>query len=77
MRKTQPSCSKAIDVRRLECRCTVATHISIPKIVRKYPLGRIGQPTDIAPTIAFLASEGAGWITGQVMSINGGYSMVG
>ncbi len=50
---------------------------NMPKIVRKYPLGRIGQPTDIAPTIAFLASEGAGWITGQVMSINGGYSMVG
>lgn len=50
---------------------------NMDKIVRKYPLGRIGQPTDIAPMIAFLASEGAGWITGQVMSINGGYSMVG
>ena len=50
---------------------------NMDKIVAKYPLGRIGQPTDIAPMIAFLASEGAGWITGQVMSINGGYSMVG
>lgn len=47
------------------------------KIVRQYPLGRIGLPGDIAPMIAFIASEGAGWITGQVVSINGGYSMVG
>jgi NAD(P)-dependent dehydrogenase (short-subunit alcohol dehydrogenase family) len=47
------------------------------KIVRQYPLRRIGKPSDIAPTIAFLASEGAGWITGQVLSVNGGFSMVG
>ncbi|MDP6705985.1 MAG: SDR family oxidoreductase [Alphaproteobacteria bacterium] len=50
---------------------------NMEKIVRQYPLGRIGQPSDIAPTVAFLASEGAGWITGQVLSISGGYSMVG
>jgi NAD(P)-dependent dehydrogenase (short-subunit alcohol dehydrogenase family) len=47
------------------------------KIVRQYPLGRIGQANDIAPMIAFLASEGASWITGQILSINGGYAMVG
>ena len=47
------------------------------KIVRQYPLGRIGQPSDIAPTVSFLASTGAGWITGQVLSISGGFSMVG
>jgi NAD(P)-dependent dehydrogenase (short-subunit alcohol dehydrogenase family) len=47
------------------------------RIVAKYPLGRIGQPSDVAPTIAFLASEGAGWVTGQVISISGGYAMVG
>jgi len=47
------------------------------KIVRNYPLGRIGQPADIAPMVAFLASAGAGWITGQVISVSGGYSMVG
>ncbi len=45
------------------------------KIVRNYPLGRIGQVGDIAPTIAFLVSEGAAWITGQVFSVSGGYSM--
>jgi NAD(P)-dependent dehydrogenase (short-subunit alcohol dehydrogenase family) len=47
------------------------------RIVRQYPLGRIGTAEDVAPMIAFIASEGAGWITGQVVSINGGYSMVG
>jgi NAD(P)-dependent dehydrogenase (short-subunit alcohol dehydrogenase family) len=47
------------------------------KIVRQYPLRRIGKPSDIAPTVAFLASEGAGWVTGQVLSVNGGFSMVG
>ena len=35
------------------------------------------KPEDIAPMIAFIASAGAGWVTGQVVSINGGYSMVG
>ena len=46
------------------------------KIVRNYPLGRIGKVEDVAPAVAFLASDGAGWITGQIMSISGGYSMV-
>lgn len=46
------------------------------KIVKQYPLRRIGKPTDVAPTVVFLASEGAGWITGQVLSVNGGFCMV-
>ena len=48
----------------------------LPKIVKNYPLKRIGQPTDVAPMIAFLASDGAAWITGQTISINGGFAMV-
>jgi NAD(P)-dependent dehydrogenase (short-subunit alcohol dehydrogenase family) len=36
------------------------------------PLGRIGQPGEIAPTVLFLASEGASYITGQVVPIDGG-----
>jgi 3-oxoacyl-[acyl-carrier protein] reductase len=37
---------------------------------------RLGQATDIAPTVALLASEHGGWITGQVISVSGGFSMV-
>ncbi len=36
------------------------------------PMGRIGQPGEIAPTVLFLASEGASYITGQVIAIDGG-----
>jgi 3-oxoacyl-[acyl-carrier protein] reductase len=36
------------------------------------PLGRIGQPQDIAPTAVFLASSDAGWITGETLYISGG-----
>jgi 3-oxoacyl-[acyl-carrier protein] reductase len=36
------------------------------------PLGRIGQPQDIAPAVAFLASPAAGWITGETLYISGG-----
>ncbi len=46
------------------------------RINRQYPLGRIGRPEDVAPMVVFLASDGARWITGQVRSVNGGYSMV-
>src|SRR5713101_4828477 len=38
------------------------------------PMGRIGQPGEIAPTVLFLASEGASYITGQVIAIDGGRS---
>ncbi len=40
---------------------------------RFYPLGRLGQPEDIAPMITFLASERASWITGQAISVSGGF----
>lgn len=36
------------------------------------PLGRMGSPEDIAATVAFLASPGASYITGQVIAVNGG-----
>jgi len=36
------------------------------------PLGRIGQPRDIAPAVVFLASDDAAWITGQTLHISGG-----
>jgi NAD(P)-dependent dehydrogenase (short-subunit alcohol dehydrogenase family) len=45
-------------------------------LVKMYPVRRLGQPEDIAPTVTLLASPLSGWITGQVISISGGYSMV-
>jgi 3-oxoacyl-[acyl-carrier protein] reductase len=36
------------------------------------PLGRVGQPRDIATVASFLASEDAGWITGQIIQAAGG-----
>lgn len=42
------------------------------KIEAITPLGRIGQPQDIAPAVAFLASSDASWITGETLIIGGG-----
>jgi 3-oxoacyl-[acyl-carrier protein] reductase len=46
------------------------------KLVKLYPVRRLGQAGDVAPMVALLAAPGSGWITGQVLSISGGYSMV-
>jgi 3-oxoacyl-[acyl-carrier protein] reductase len=35
-------------------------------------LGRVGQPDDIAKVVAFLASDGGGWVTGQQIDASGG-----
>ncbi|TMQ28531.1 MAG: glucose 1-dehydrogenase [Candidatus Rokuibacteriota bacterium] len=42
------------------------------QIEAQTPLGRIGQPRDIAPTAVFLASADAGWITGETLLVGGG-----
>lgn len=44
---------------------------------RSIPLGRIGQPEDMAGAILFFASDAAAYVTGQVLSVSGGLSMVG
>ena len=41
-------------------------------LVKNIPLGRFGQPEDVAEVVAFLASPKAAYITGEVISINGG-----
>ena len=44
-------------------------------MVKMIPLGRIGQPEDIANAVAFLCKEESNWITGETMSVNGGQFM--
>lgn len=41
-------------------------------LVPRTPLGRVGQPGDIATVVSFLASDDAGWITGQIIPVAGG-----
>lgn len=41
-------------------------------IKKMVPLGRIGKPEEVAALVSFLASKDAAYITGQVVSINGG-----
>lgn len=43
------------------------------KIVRAYPVGRVGHPPDIATAVCFLCSDEAGFITGQTLPVNGGF----
>jgi 3-oxoacyl-[acyl-carrier protein] reductase len=43
--------------------------------VKQIPLGRVGSPDDVASAIAFLASDDASYITGHVLSVNGGMLM--
>jgi 2-hydroxycyclohexanecarboxyl-CoA dehydrogenase len=46
-------------------------------LVRAIPMKRVGQPEDIPGIVAFLASDEGAFITGQVISVSGGLTMVG
>lgn len=45
------------------------------KIINGIPMGRTGKPEDVAEAVAFLASEQAGYITGEVLRVDGGMAM--
>ncbi|GAB2655729.1 SDR family oxidoreductase [Prescottella soli] len=47
------------------------------RVIADYPLGRLGEPEDIAAAVAFLASEDAAWITGQTLVVDGGLTLAG
>ena len=49
---------------------------NMDKILKSYPIKRLGKTSDVVPMVIFLSSKHADWITGQTFSINGGYSMI-
>ncbi|WP_405539929.1 SDR family oxidoreductase [Streptomyces sp. NBC_00075] len=56
---------------------TDATATVVPKehqdaMAQRLALGRMGQPSDLTPTVLFLLSDAAGWLTGQVVAVDGG-----
>ncbi len=46
------------------------------KAARSYPLRRLGTPEDVVPAVLLLASDRASYITGQTLSVSGGYTMI-
>ena len=50
---------------------------TMEKLIKQYPLKRLGKVDDVTGIILFLLSQSADWITGQVISVNGGHSMLG
>ena len=47
----------------------------LERITKLYPLRRLGEMEDVPPMILLLASDRSSWVTGQVVSVKGGYSM--
>ncbi|MBN9509264.1 MAG: 3-oxoacyl-ACP reductase FabG [Alphaproteobacteria bacterium] len=46
------------------------------RLAAAIPLGRLGEPADVAAAVAYLASDEAGWVTGATLHVNGGMAMI-
>jgi 3-oxoacyl-[acyl-carrier protein] reductase len=44
----------------------------LQEVRKQIPLGRLGEPQDVAEAVLYLASEAAGFITGHVLTVDGG-----
>ena len=57
------------------CNFSFASYLPpvLPQLAQETPLGRLGTPEDIAHAVAFLAGEQASFITGQVLTCDGGF----
>lgn len=53
----------------------VPAEIMQTKILPQIPVGRLGEPDEVAALVAYLASEAAGFVTGADIAINGGQHM--
>ena len=49
----------------------------LQSVAKRLPLRKVGKPEDIASSVVFLSSAAAGHVTGQILSVSGGYSMIG
>ena len=47
------------------------------RVKRAYALRRLGEPEDVANTVLYLASSAARHVTGQILSVNGGFACLG
>lgn len=56
---------------------TMFTAEQLEKVAKTLPLKKIGRPEDVGGAVVFLSSGAARYITGQVLSVSGGYSMIG
>ena len=59
----------------LEGMASAAATRFVDALTRAVPMRRLGEPEDIAAAVAFLASERAGYVTGQTLSVSGGLTM--
>ena len=46
------------------------------KLTEAIPLGKLGQPADVAAAVVYLASDEAAWVTGATLHVNGGMAMI-
>jgi NAD(P)-dependent dehydrogenase (short-subunit alcohol dehydrogenase family) len=50
---------------------------ALESVINMTPVGRLGEPAEVAAAVAFLASPSASYITGHVLDVNGGMAMGG